>query len=329
MIRLPQTYYIIKKYLKHYDEISMLYNQQCADNFGKQIQLWNWWEEEKTAYWLQKFIEQQGLLKGSKKTVALCSVFGERDILERVNADVKIFFSGENLHNSSHAQYADYMLSGKKTFDMGVGFDEFDDDIYMRFPLWMIYMFGPFVDEKSIRERCAQLRYPEVGRREKFACMIARADISGIRKDMYNAISVISSVDCPSDLFHNDETLVTTYKDDKVAYMQQYQYNICPENSNARDYITEKVFEAITAGCIPIYWGSYNEPEPKILNPEAIIFWNKDDEGKKAVEQIKELCANPKQMEAFMKQPRLLSGAEEEILRMMTELHNRLKALLV
>lgn len=30
------------------------------------------------------------------------------------------------------------------------------------------------------------------------------------------------------------------------------------ENSLAVDYVTEKVYDALTAGCIPTYWGASN-----------------------------------------------------------------------
>lgn len=30
------------------------------------------------------------------------------------------------------------------------------------------------------------------------------------------------------------------------------------ENTNTRDYVTEKVYDALAAGCVPIYWGARN-----------------------------------------------------------------------
>ena len=326
-IRMPEVYYEVKKFLKHKNEMDALYQAQLVNNKGKQVQYWNWWDDKRNAYWLQQFMESRGILKNTDKTIALCSVFEEREVLERVKADVRIFFSGENLHNPHFAEYADYMLSEKHPFDLGIGFDEFENNRYIRFPLWLIYMFGPDATEEDICNRCEQLRYPETGPREKFACLIARADTLGIRTDMYNAISCITSVDCPSGLFHNDESLVNEYKDDKVAYMRQYLFNICPENSNAWGYTTEKIFEAIAAGCIPVYLGSYNQPEPKILNPDAIIFWNKKNGGKQTIELIKELNTHPKQKEAFLRQPRLLPEAEDYVIAKFAELDKRIREL--
>jgi hypothetical protein len=33
------------------------------------------------------------------------------------------------------------------------------------------------------------------------------------------------------------------------------------ENSQAQDYVSEKVYDALAAGCVPIYWGAANVNE--------------------------------------------------------------------
>lgn len=44
----------------------------------------------------------------------------------------------------------------------------------------------------------------------------------------------------------------------KVAYMRKYRFCLVLENSLDRDYVTEKVYHAFIAGCLPIYWGAPN-----------------------------------------------------------------------
>ena len=51
------------------------------------------------------------------------------------------------------------------------------------------------------------------------------------------------------------------------------KYNICPENSSTKGYCTEKLFEALQAGCIPIYSG---HGIPTVLNKNKIIFYRED-----------------------------------------------------
>ena len=320
MFKSLKTY---KSQRAHTEFVKAEYLRQKYANIGK-VQFYNWWPvKDYASLWLYQFVYNTGLMNIGDTQINFCSMFNDRDILQHVNDGIKVFFSGENLRNPQWAEYADGLL-GDKDCRLSIGFDYFEDSRYMRFPLWLTYVFEPTLDEKKIRERCAQLRYPNIGRRDKFACLIARADISGLRTEMYNKLSEIDKVDCPSYLFHNDETLKEKYSDDKVAYMQQYRFNICPENSNAYGYCTEKIFEAIAAGCIPVYWGNYNQPEPEILNQEAIIFWDKENRGAKTIKQMQAFNADSRQLEAFMKLPRLLPNAEEEVIRMMNKLHDRL-----
>ncbi|MGE0206437.1 MAG: glycosyltransferase family 10 [Candidatus Babeliales bacterium] len=53
-----------------------------------------------------------------------------------------------------------------------------------------------------------------------------------------------------------------TYKG-KVSHkrpvLKNYKFCICYENSNnAPGYVTEKIFDCLVAGCVPIYWGAEN-----------------------------------------------------------------------
>lgn len=41
----------------------------------------------------------------------------------------------------------------------------------------------------------------------------------------------------------------------KLELLQQYRFNLCYENTVAPHYCTEKIWHAIAAGCLPIYYG--------------------------------------------------------------------------
>lgn len=43
---------------------------------------------------------------------------------------------------------------------------------------------------------------------------------------------------------------------DKLAFLNQYKFNIAFENSQVHGYTTEKIFDALAARTIPIYWGN-------------------------------------------------------------------------
>jgi alpha(1,3/1,4) fucosyltransferase len=42
----------------------------------------------------------------------------------------------------------------------------------------------------------------------------------------------------------------------KLPYISQYKFAICYENMRSQTYITEKIFDILHAGCVPVYWGA-------------------------------------------------------------------------
>ena len=90
-----------------------------------------------------------------------------------------------------------------------------------------------------------------------------------------------------------------------------------------------KLFTNITikAGCIPIYWGSYNCPDFDIINPDAVIFWNQDGNNDAAIRLIEELWNDKVKLRDFLNQPRLKEGAEDVIISKLEELEHKIKEL--
>lgn len=297
------------------------YERQFQHNVGQSVRFYNW---STLAYgaWFRDFVLSRGLVQ-ENRCLNFVSVDGYRGSLTYINDGPKVFFPVENLHDD-RMNYADHLMYNQK-IDLALGFDYFVEPNYMRFPLWLVYMFAPNASDEQIIKRCAELRYPDVTKKTKFASLVARFDWHGTRSQIYNAISHIDKVYCPSIVLHNDGELATIYNDDKEAYLKQFYFNICPENSDSYGYVTEKVFEAISSGCIPIYWGSLNNPEPGILNKDAIIFWNMNGDNAENVRKIEELYTHPTILKEFIKQPRLLVTAEEYILDMIHDLEAKLK----
>lgn len=306
--------------------VSDQYAKQEKSNGNDVIRFYNWWPGTFKSMWFYQFVKNCHLLDNSSKTIRFCSVFGSREMLNLVPSDVKVFFSGENPHHPFWIHYADSLLNDS-TCNLSLGFDCFEDERYLRLPLWMLYVFEPDIDVKTIADGCSKLRFPTMSG-SKFCALISKTDDLGIRKEMYNALAPFGQIDCPSLVMHNDDSLVQKYNDNKLSYLSNYVFNICPENSNSYGYVTEKLFEAVSVGCIPVYWGSYNMPEPSILNNEAIVFWNQDDCGKSAVRQVSKLWNNKAILNEFMMQPRLKPTAEEEVEKTLVGLRDRLKDLI-
>jgi len=74
---------------------------------------------------------------------------------------------------------------------------------------------------------------------------------------MRSSVKSFKEVDWTPSHFSDIGHKYSNYKgapDDKLEIMSQYQFSIIVENSN--DYLTEKLFDALISGTVPIYVGS-------------------------------------------------------------------------
>ncbi len=72
-----------------------------------------------------------------------------------------------------------------------------------------------------------------------------------------------------------DQNVFATYRGrvgDKFEALQKYKFCLCFENTRINGYISEKVFDAFIAGCVPIYKGPANAgewiPANCFINPD-------------------------------------------------------------
>lgn len=302
---------------------------QIEKNRGRQIQFYNFWEQPfEEMFWNRFFLARPSLLKNKPDLkLGFFSVFGDRSILNKVGCDVNIFFTAENVKNRFN--YVDHFLTEQK-IGLSMGFEYFENERYVRFPNWMDVFFMKTEEIKSV---CQFLRYPNIKNKTSFASCICSHDnikgTEGLRGSIIDALNMIENVSCPGHFRHNDDTLVNDFGDNKLEYLKRFQFNICPENSNAMGYVSEKIFQAISVGCIPVYWGSNNRPELDVLNQDAIIFWEKDGDNSSAIKTICELKESPKLMKEFLSQPRLLPTAEEYIEHTILLIENKIRNLIL
>ncbi len=300
--------------------------EQLQMNQGRKIQFFNFWPQPlDEMYWSRWFKARPELLCNKPNLkVGMFSVFGNRDVINHTDCDINIFYSAENLKSEPYWRYSDSFLAERK-IGLSMGFDYFEHERYCRFPNWMDVFF---VVQSDIPRVCNQLRYPDISNKTRFAALVSSHDRNGLRTNIMNTLEEIGQVSCPGKYRHNDDSLQNQFGDDKMAYLNQFQFNICPENSNAMGYVTEKVFQSIASGCVPIYWGSYNRPELEVLNQNAIIFWNPNGDNEDSVKLIEDLVRSPKLMQEFFSQPRLVSTAEEYISDSMRQIEMRIETLI-
>lgn len=300
-----------------------------------------WGEETADEIWFTGFLQSRGLLKKNPKAhFALFSTLGNV-IMLRVDELMylfssnrkRIFFTGENVHYHVFKDYRHNLLD-RPSIDLSLGFDYTDNPRYLRFPIWILEMFPPQSTVEEIRRICDRLSHQHLEpSRNRFCALVSGTstwlgtESMAMRTHMVESLDAIASVDCAGKLLHNTDELKTRFNDNKAEFLKQYKFYICPENTSVEGYVTEKVFHCIGSGCIPIYWGSNNNPEPDVLNHDAILFWQKDGDNSALLQQIEELQGNSARYREFFEQPRLQPDAWQVVANYFDNLEQHLDAL--
>ena len=279
------------------------------------IAYFNFWVDPDNDNFFTKFVEHNiapvKLVEPvSNPDILICSVFGPITPIFQLKAKMKIFFSGENLIR--YPQYNNIELL-KACFDLIVGFLPNDEkNKILRFPLWLTYYpfyhfakDGPNIITYLTTERA--INSQKIKKLE--ASCVANHDTYNNRGIICDAVSSCNiPIRYPSQFRNNDNRLGPRIRH-KLDYIRDFVFNICPENTAGLGYCTEKVWQALEAGCIPIYWGC-SRPEPEIINPETYIWIPNYKDG----DDIKRKCSDyaAKQI-SVLEAPMFLPGSEERI----------------
>jgi len=207
--------------------------------------------------------------------ILIASVNGNINIIDKIKAKCKIFYYGENL--DSYPPYNNIELL-KSKFDIIAGFKYTNKkEKIFRFPLWLIYFpFYNFENEDNIIKYIENKYYENVkNNKTMFATLISRHDRGGQRRIIYNILSHYGNIYCAGD-FNNNTKKIGPLQSEKINYISNSLYSVCPENSIYEGYTTEKIFQAFEAGTIPLYWG-HDLPEKEILNKNKYCFCNIED----------------------------------------------------
>lgn len=286
---------------------------------GCDVSFVNWWPQPLEEIWLYKFCHARRI-----QNVLFGSVFGPKAyLIPKLNSSRQhVFFSCENLEDR-FTEYGDHLLH---VWDKGIGFEHRSETNYLRFPLWMMYYVDP-VSNTPGKEFVASMSKPTEAK-PNFATMVASHDTrgngAGLRTSCFNSLSQIDNIISGGRLLNNSDALKTKFNDDANAFIGSARFNIALENSNARGYCTEKIFRPFLSGTIPIYWGDMMNPEPDIINHEAVIFFN-PERPDLTVKEVLELEQNPKLLLEFANQNRLVSNAGAWVDHLMDELERFLR----
>jgi glycosyltransferase involved in cell wall biosynthesis len=87
----------------------------------------------------------------------------------------------------------------------------------------------------------------------------------------------------------------------KEAFLRQYKFNIAFENCSVSGYTTEKIVDAMAAGCLPIYWGNPRIAEE--FNPGSFLNYFDFPSEEALIEKIIELDRDDAKYMEYLRQP--------------------------
>lgn len=297
------------------------------------IKFINWGTDGTNTFFIKfikKYLDSDVELCDKNPDILFCSVFGDPinniENIKRHNC-ISVFFTPESTKVNMHYRYDCYMLD---YIDISLGFKYLDHQKYIRFPFWITYIN---IDDINIGKESLNINYLKqftiFKHKVKFCSILSRHDRDNTRGVIFNKLNKYKKVDSAGNWKRNVKYKILDGVDNKLAWLSYYKFNICCESKIDEGYVTEKLFESLVAGCIPIYIvdNINSEIEPNIFNQDVIIKFSRDNIDE-AVNRIIELDRDEKLYKQFTDQLILKEGAIEYITNIYDLLAKKLKDLL-
>ncbi|MCP5516933.1 MAG: glycosyltransferase [Verrucomicrobiales bacterium] len=206
----------------------------------------------------------------------------------RLHTGVRIFFSQESW--PADYRHCDYSFTCHHA----------DDPRHCRLPLYVLYGRAEDVI-KSPDEAEATLEA-----KTKFCAFVVgnhHPRKNRNRVAFFERLSARKHVDSGGRFRNNIGGPIPGYSAGKIAFLRQYKFNIAFENASLPGYTTEKIFEAMRARCVPIYWG-----DPRIaedFNPKSFINAADFPSLEALADHVIELDRDDTRMFAYLREPYL------------------------
>lgn len=279
-------------------------------------------------FWPRFIVDRIGI-EPAKGEVAVISTSFLPEYLWINRSRCKILYTIENIHAKwTHWKKWENCWTWNHAPTLSIGFDYSDHPKYIRFPYWIETILLPTATYEDIVRFIDKYNYSDSTSRNKSCAFVCRKDYYGDRAVIADLVGSVLQISYPSDFRHDDDDLHGKYNNDKFAYLRQFRFNLCSENTNNLGYVTEKVFQAIQSGCIPVYWGNEGYPEPDVLNPEAIVYIDIDNPTD-GLALLKSLNEDPDAYADFVSRPRFLPGAADAIYSYYERAEQKLRQILL
>ncbi len=230
------------------------------------LDMGSWFNKDKNffVHALRQNFQNVEVVEPIKAETLIFSVFGEENKKLRYKFKKKIFFSGEPWETS------------KYNFDYSLTYEP-DSEKNFQLPVWMFYIDwfnlnkNNDFDNWHIPVGYLNTTNPFSLKPKNKFCSFVFSRKSNHRKNILEVLERIDDVDSYGNLWgetpNNKKLKNGQYH--KINIISDYKFNIAFENTIKNGYVTEKLLQARTAGCIPIYSG--DESVEKVFNKNGIL----------------------------------------------------------
>lgn len=244
--------------------------------------------------------------------LVIFSVFGFKH-LSYFDA-IRVQFIGENIRPN-------YWES-----DFSLSFDYEDySNRNLRMPLYVIYGGIDLLLAKPSNRNLIDIK-------PKFCNMVVSNPNAKFRNIFFNELSKYKFVDSGGEHYNNIGYRVSN----KIDFIKEFRFSISFENSSHPGYTTEKIYESMIAGSIPIYWG--NSEISKEFNEKSFLNVHRYSNIMEVIEHLLELDSNvelykdiyiqpwllPEQKRNYFNEDKLLDFFSNYVLKLRPFVHNNL-----
>ena len=258
----------------------------------KKILFMGMWKKYKTDTELKKFLCPDGvinyielslsdvIIKRQKPDLFICGTMQTNKIYaflkkykKHLAAVPKLLLNWENPDNHLRRTYlrlcmglVNYVVDFVKHTDLP------QDIVSIQFPMWLWFNPDGFEWTTDNNPVARVLKgWTNYNQNTAFlGSCVASHDRFNTRLPIISELQKYGAVKCPGKLIGNSPEIAPGYES-KINFISQGRFNICTENSSGKGYFTEKIYNALEAGCTPIYWCGGNQ-RPIWVNPDAYVY---------------------------------------------------------
>jgi alpha(1,3/1,4) fucosyltransferase len=211
------------------------------------------------------------------------SPFGHQ---HRLHTCTKIFFTGES------------MLPDWTQCDYALTCHYLDTSRHLRLPFYVTY------GEASTIVKAQESLEEILKNKKKFCSFVVSNHHPRKNKNraaFFHRLSKYKRVDSGGRFLNNIGGPIPGWSKGKVTFLRDYKFNIAFENAAIMGYTTEKVFEAMQARSLPIYWG--NPLVGREFNTKSFLNYADFPSEEALIEKIIELDKDEAKYLEYVRQP--------------------------